>query len=269
MSNGNVTGTSSNKNTPGVLGENTVDGVGVFGQSQGGEGIHGETNSNQHAAISGTNHSSGPAVWASSNSGIGVFAQNTDPGAADAIQSVTNSNQHAAISGTNHSSGPGIWATSESGPAGYFQGDVQVTGDIKLLGADCAEDFDIAGMEEIMPGTVMVLNQEGALQPSQQAYDKKVAGVISGAGDYKPGIVLDQQQSNANRLPIALIGKVYCKVDAKYSPIEIGDLLTTSPTSGHAMKAADPLKAFGAVLGKALRSQQEGQGLIPILVALQ
>ena len=37
----------------------------------------------------------------------------------------------------------------------------------------------------------------------------------------------------------------------------------------HAMKAGDPLKAFGAVLGKALRPWQSGQGMIPILIALQ
>jgi hypothetical protein len=35
------------------------------------------------------------------------------------------------------------------------------------------------------------------------------------------------------------------------------------------MKAEDPLKAFGAVIGKALRPLAEGQGLVPILIALQ
>jgi hypothetical protein len=35
------------------------------------------------------------------------------------------------------------------------------------------------------------------------------------------------------------------------------------------MKAIEPLKAFGAVIGKALRQLTEGQGLIPILIALQ
>jgi hypothetical protein len=35
------------------------------------------------------------------------------------------------------------------------------------------------------------------------------------------------------------------------------------------MKATDGSKAFGAVIGKALRPQQQGQGLIPILIALQ
>ena len=65
------------------------------------------------------------------------------------------------------------------------------------------------------------------------------------------------------------MGRVFCKADARYSPIEIGDLLTTSHTPGHAMKAADPLKAFGAVIGKALKPLDEGDRLIPILVSLQ
>jgi len=82
------------------------------------------------------------------------------------------------------------------------------------------------------PGTVMVLGNEGALSESQQAYDKRVAGVISGAGGYKPGIVLDKQQTSGNRQPIALMGKVFCKVDAQFGAIEVGDLLTTSPTPG-------------------------------------
>jgi hypothetical protein len=142
-------------------------------------------------------------------------------------------------------------------------------GDIRLSSADCAEDFDVSGAEEIKPGTVMVIDHGGNLKASEKAYDKRVAGVISGAEGYKPGIILDQRESQANRMPMALIGKVYCKVDARYSPIEVGDLLTTSPTPGHAMKATDPLKAFGAVLGKALQGLAGGQGLLPILVSLQ
>ncbi len=70
-------------------------------------------------------------------------------------------------------------------------------------------------------------------------------------------------------MPLALVGKAYCKVDAQYASIEVGDLLTTSPTPGHAMKADDLLKAFGAVIGKALRPLPTGLGLIPILIALQ
>jgi hypothetical protein len=64
------------------------------------------------------------------------------------------------------------------------------------------------------------------------------------------------------------MGKVCCKVDATNCPIEIGSLLTSS-TKGYAMKADDHFKAFGAVIGKALQPLKEGQGIIPILVALQ
>ena len=62
---------------------------------------------------------------------------------------------------------------------------------------------------------------------------------------------------------------MHCKVDARYGSVAVGDLLTTSATPGHAMKADDPLKAFGTVIGKALRPLERGQGLIPILIALQ
>ena len=86
----------------------------------------------------------------------------------------------------------------------------------------------------------------------------------------KPGITLDRQSSpHAGRLPIALSGKVYCRVDASSEPVHVGDLLVSSPTRGHAMKASDPIRAFGAVIGKALRRLEAGRGLIPILVSLQ
>jgi hypothetical protein len=142
-------------------------------------------------------------------------------------------------------------------------------GDLILHNADCAEDFDIASEETIAAGTVMVLDDDGNLCSSSHAYDKRVAGVISGAGNYRPGIVLDRQPGESTRQPIALMGKVFCKVDARHSPIAVGDLLTTSPTPGHAMKALDPIQAFGSVLGKALKPLTDGIDLIPVLVALQ
>jgi hypothetical protein len=163
--------------------------------------------------------------------------------------------------------GPGSWGNVMSLTP---SGNVEITGDIRLTNADCAEDFDIVGIEQVEPGTVMVIDSEGALRPSYRACDKRVAGVISGAGNYKPGLILDKQQdSSSNRMPIALMGKVYCKVDASYGAIEVGDLLTTSATPGHAMRTDDPMKAFGAVIGKALQPLASGEGLIPILIALQ
>jgi hypothetical protein len=143
------------------------------------------------------------------------------------------------------------------------------TGDIRLQGADCAEEFDIIETVSVEPGTVMVIDNESALRPCAQAYDRRVAGVVSGANGLTAGIVLDSNPATRKRMPIALSGKVYCKVDATFSPIQVGDLLTTSSIVGHAMKAQDPSNAFGAVIGKALRGLEAGRGLIPILVSLQ
>ncbi len=115
----------------------------------------------------------------------------------------------------------------------------------------------------------MIINDTGKLEESRTAYDKRVAGVISGAGEFKPAITLDKQLSENNRQPIALLGKVFCKVDAQYGAIEVGDMLTTSPTLGYAMKALDPFKAFGSVIGKALKPLKNGMGLLPILVTMK
>ena len=255
--------TESTGGGAGVWGEHKTGGTGVAGHSKDGRGVFGYSDNNH-------------AVWGESPKGSGIvgIAKQWHGVYGETASTVGG----AGVWGEHKSSGPGVLGVSNSGIgiegrggrlAGYFQGDVEVTGDIRLANADCAEDFDICETQQIEPGTVMVLGEEGKLEPSQKAYDKRVAGVVSGAGSYKPGIVLDKQQSKNTRKPIALLGKVFCKVDALHGAIEIGDLLTTSPTPGHAMKAHDPAQAFGTVIGKALRPFAEGQGLIPILIALQ
>jgi hypothetical protein len=242
----------SHKNTAaGVSGHNATGGIGVFGQSQnGGRGVAGFSDTFQ-------------GVFGHSNTQAGVVGESDR---FDGVFGVSHNPSTPGVSGHNQDANGN---PNKGGLAGFFDGNVEVTGDIRLLNADCAEDFDISEIEKIEPGTVMVLNREGALERSHRAYDQKVAGVISGAGDFKPAITLDKRPSAATRLPKALLGKVFCKVDAQHAPIEIGDLLTTSPTPGHAMKVGDPSKAFGAVIGKALRSFVAGQGIIPILVGLE
>ena len=143
------------------------------------------------------------------------------------------------------------------------------TADLMLYNADCAEEFDLAEAQRVEPGTIMVLDEQGRLRESAVEYDRKVAGVVSGAGGYRPGIVLDRRPTGRERATVALMGKAYCKVDADYAPIAVGDLLTTSATAGHAMKVTDSSRAFGAVIGKALQPLTTGRDLIPILVALQ
>jgi hypothetical protein len=236
----------------GVWGEHKGGGSGVVGVSQGGAGVYGE--------------GVGPGVIGVSKTWHGVYGESP---------STTGG---AGVWGEHKGGGSGVVGVSQGGAgvygkggrvAAFFEGNVEITGDVRLTNADCAEDFDVANADTVEPGTVMVLGDDATLQPSQTAYDKRVAGVVSGAGGYKPGIVLDKQSTRSNRKPIALLGKVYCKVDASYAPVEIGDLLTTSPTPGHAMKASDQQKAFGAVIGKALGRLSESQALIPILIALQ
>ncbi len=272
-----VVSRTNNTNTPAVRGESyTRQGVGVIGTSNLHDGIQGFSNAREHAGVVGSN-GAGTGVLGTSKSGVGVWgASETYEG----VHAETKSSVTAAIAAYNlnlDGTGAAIFAKKEGiqGHAGFFDGNVFVTkkltvgDDIVLANADCAEDFDIAGLEKVEPGTVMVIDEEGSLQPSDRPYDKRVAGVISGAGNFKPGIVLDKQESSNNRMPIALLGKVYCKVDANYGAIKVGDLLTTSLTPGHAMKAGDPMKAFGSVIGKALKSLASGEGLIPILIALQ
>ena len=143
-------------------------------------------------------------------------------------------------------------------------------GDIEFLNADVAEEFEIHAEDTggAVPGTVMVLEDSGRLKPCSEAYDARVVGIIAGAGQFRPGIVLDRN-GGRNRRAVALMGKTYCYVDAAAGPIRVGDMLTTSPRAGHAMRASDRQKAFGAVIGKALQSLSEGIGLIPVLVKPQ
>jgi hypothetical protein len=145
------------------------------------------------------------------------------------------------------------------------------TGDIALLNADCAEQFDLADATagDAEPGTVLVFTDDGTLTPSEKPYDTRVAGVVSGAGDYRPGLVLDHRDTGRRRAPVALMGKVFCRVDATDDPVAVGDLLTTADTPGHAMRAGDAGRAFGAVLGKAMAPLASGRAMIPILVSLQ
>jgi hypothetical protein len=144
---------------------------------------------------------------------------------------------------------------------------ITADGDIRLLGADCAEFFEAEEPETVEPGTVLVIGEQGGLRACEAEYDKRVAGVVSGAGSTKPAILLGQGAAEKG-VPLALTGKVHCKADAATAPIEVGDLLTTSATRGHAMKATNGGRTFGSVLGKALASLGEGRGLIPVLVAL-
>jgi hypothetical protein len=133
-------------------------------------------------------------------------------------------------------------------------------------GGDASELFAVKTSAE--PGSVMIMTDDGELEPCSIEYDQRVAGVVSGAGGLHPGIMLNGGPREGHQ-PIALVGRAYCMVDADRKAVRVGDLLTTSATPGHAMVAADRSRAHGVVIGKALAPLDHGTGLIPVLVSLQ
>ncbi len=155
-------------------------------------------------------------------------------------------------------------------------GDGRVTTEVLEItgGADLSEQFDISpgSVGDVEPGMVLSIDPHriGHLRVSEAEYDPTVAGIVSGAGGVKTGLLMGQSGSVANgKFAVALTGRVWCKADASYGDIQPGDLLTTSETPGHAMKATASGRMQGAIIGKAMSSLDHGTGLVLVVVSLQ
>ncbi len=144
------------------------------------------------------------------------------------------------------------------------------------IGYDVAELFETT--EKVERGDVLVLDEKEKFKLKRAAmpYDKKVIGIVS----QSPAILFKGSQLEIApspggfvkglKPPVALSGRVLCKVTTENGSIEAGDFLTTSSRPGYAMKATDKEKFFGTVLGKALEPFRRGKtGLILVLVTLQ
>jgi len=238
---------------------NSVTGEGVYGFSQGNNGVHGLSVGNAgYSAVWGENTGNGYGVRGTSASFEGVHGE-------------TSSGNAAAVAGINLSTGPGLYGESRGGGyAGYFVGPVRVCTLQIYGGCDLAEPFPMKEAE-IDKGSVVVIDDEhpGRLKMSDQPYDTRVAGIVSGAKGINPGVSLSQQGVIEGGQNVALSGRVYVLADASDGMIKPGDLLTTSSTPGHAMKVANHAKAQGAILGKAMSSLKEGKGMVLVLVTLQ
>jgi len=143
---------------------------------------------------------------------------------------------------------------------------VEITG-----GADLAEPFMINSEEAVPAGAVLVIDDRipGRLKLSDTPYDVRVAGVVSGAGDLSPGLIMSQNGASHGGVNVALSGRVYVLAEASNGPINLGDLLTTSATPGHAMKVTDAVRSPGTIIGKAMSALESGRGLVMVLVSLQ
>jgi len=281
----------------------SVNGVGVMGVSappggkDAGDGVQGITNSEFRNGIYGLNEATN-SRGNRDPAGNGVLGFTNVPDGAG-VEGVNGRGGHGifgtgGFGATGMGTEIGVWGIAKGSTAwaGYFSGpvliegtasltDVEIAGNVSVTGnvtvrgdvllpdRDIAEQFEVESPSLCSPGSVMVIGDAGALVPCSRRYDKRVAGVISGAGTLRSAITLGASGDPAPSAKIALVGTAYCNVDADFAPIEIGDLITTSDTVGHGMKAADHSSSFGAIIGKALGSLRSGRGSIPILLALQ
>ena len=193
-----------------------------------------------------------------------------------------------AYQGSPVGAGSEAWFTVRSTGIGVFTETPQAALDVngttrtKILqitgGADLAEHLSVTDTNprdefKVEPGMVVSIDPSGnrRFKLSDEAYDRKRVGIISGGNGVQPGLILrDEGNPQADgEQPIALTGQVWCHADASFGPITPGDLLTTSATPGHAMNANDDTKARFAVLGQALTGLAEGRGWVQVLVGKQ
>ena len=123
-----------------------------------------------------------------------------------------------------------------------------------------------------MPGDLVVFASDGeGVVRSSAANDPLVCGVVSSM----PGLLLGFEPELAGqpgRVPVALCGRVPCRVVDENGPIQRGDLLTSSSRPGYAMRAASvgvdgaQTHRAGTVIGKALGELSSGMGLIDVFV---
>lgn len=265
----------------GLVAENLGAGSAIVATGQG---------NTSNATVVTTNSGTGPALVATgvgqtvTDATVKIENTNTVHGMAAFIG---NNSDYATVHFRNAGSGEILWLEDTgmsgnyivaTGPGGYkFWVDGAGITHTKVLeilgGADLSERFDVADDEAaITPGMVVSIDaeHEGRLLVSREPYDHRVAGIVSGAGGVTAGMVMGQQGSVADGgHAVALTGRVYCLATASNGPIRPGDLLTTSAIPGHAMRVDDAARAQGAVLGKAMGTLEQGQGLVLVLVGLQ
>jgi hypothetical protein len=146
---------------------------------------------------------------------------------------------------------------------------IDASSGVGIASGDLAEMFEAS--REIEPGSVVVIDplHRGAMSPASTAYDRRVAGVVAGANNYRSAITLRAMDGALGKVPVTLSGTAYCLASSVNGSIRAGDLLTSSAVPGHAMKVTDHEAARGAILGKALEDLKGDKGHILILASLQ
>ncbi len=129
-----------------------------------------------------------------------------------------------------------------AGASMVAEGNIQAAA-FNTVSFDLAERYQLTGPAE--PGDVLTIDPEHPMFVQRSpgiAYDPKIVGIVSTA----PGVVLGDE----GEAILALSGRVPTKVSAMNGAIAVGDVLTSSPIPGVAMKATAP----GRIIGYALQA---------------
>ena len=189
----------------------------------------------------------GAALWAYSKTGkqIGFFGQwNNDPGG-----------------GLLVIDGEGNRAVELSGAKSSAR--IRING--KKI-HDYAEILELADREGIGFGSVVAWDPNaGGLVPASVANCRLTIGVISGAGGFRPGMVIGSREDGTRDFPVSMSGLVHVRVNGEGGAVRPGDLLVPSSVPGVGMRAEHPTR--GTVFGKALAPWSgDREGLVLMLV---
>ena len=122
--------------------------------------------------------------------------------------------------------------------------------------ADLAENY--SADTEYEPGTVIILGGAKEITTTTTKGDTKVIGVVS----EKPAYLMNSDLTGEFVTPVALTGRVPCKVIGKTQP---GDILVSSAIAGYAIVNNNP--EVGTVIGKAMETKDTTErGTIEIVV---
>jgi hypothetical protein len=297
----------------GVYGEQKGSGSGVYGESPRGKGVFGYTTGDSGASV-------GVEGRSNSADGIGVFGKHvntggTNPGVrgetyskqayASGVLGVVISNNpggwSAGVRGINNGtagsgigvygeqkgSGWGVYGTATSGYAGWFNGNVSITGTCTgcvmaytglNAGGSALETGDlvaISGVSEPLAGARVPLLRVEAASPSNAralvgvVYSRgQLAGTQGGPGEEIDNVVYAEGPvAPGDFLFIAVQGLVQVRADAGAGAIRAGDTLALAvATAGHAGRV--PEESQGWPIGRAMESLEQGTGLIWVMMDL-
>ncbi len=214
----------------------------TYGDSGWASGVYGTASRASAIGVTGWNTSSGPGLYAWSQTGPALIAKGAGTGNLVEVH--------------NHTVGVRFRIN--------YQGEVYADGSFHAGGADFAEMVPVR-QPDLEPGDVVALAVDGRVVRCFQERQASVVGVVSTKPGYQSDLYADLDSSD--KIPLAVMGIVPVKATAANGPIRPGDMLTPSAVPGHAMRSRRVVP--GTVIGKAMEGLDAGEGRIRMLIMLR